>query len=607
MMDCVFLFCPSIALFWTLVFTIGLPILLKIFNPDLNRFNKDGTCISNNTGLQHASEDKCIGPHDMIFGRGKYPHPGIKTFRDLVIRSTQNLNKSITKRAREEVAQQIVDDWHALDPPGRFLEKHGGSDTWRDVGDEVAFRKTCQRVAQCFNKRGGATTHIQPKSSSPEQTMQVECQSQPLYENDVRNNTATLKQDEALAKRLQKDEEQTCIRPKRTLRKKTVRKKTDQVSIGKLDPLEKIGQHIVAYLRKSGWTQGQPKVNGIHYDVFYRPGVDKNNAEEGKDKITGYPKMAEYAFSHGVYEEYLKTVEGKEMVSSMEFFENPSDVFESCNDFTDGTKLKRQRVEHSNVAKNGLPIGGPGKLQSEKSMATREKEPTKQCSKATGIPMNEIHIGKINDSSCTKHRSDSCTSSYTASPLADYTKSQSQSASLHKSNFALKSRPSPVLPFLCARDDILDNEAGNATSDRHTFVLSANNDNMITRAPIQLTGAMSMSQISQQSPSDPCVSSYELMELFDDIQAKFIIAKKSNDTHGKDFYGHIVQWCKCKKNNVYFSLGQQKHIIQGLIDIFVSRKEKMEDAVKNIEEAVSIHENFILQIISDCKKKLRLS
>ncbi len=72
----------------------------------------------------------------------------------------------------------------------------------------------------------------------------------------------------------------------------------------KVDKLEYIGNYIANHV--SGW-EPQQRTNrlGLDYYVIYRVGVDKKTAVEGKDKFTGYDKLAIWAFKTHYYTQHV--------------------------------------------------------------------------------------------------------------------------------------------------------------------------------------------------------------------------------------------------------------------------------------------------------------
>jgi hypothetical protein len=89
------------------------------------------------------------GPNDCLFGRGggTNHHPGNKRYRKMVedkkekYLSSKRLDKPL-------VAMEIINDWRALDPPGRFLKQDERTKLWNDVGDRKAREKTSQALRE---------------------------------------------------------------------------------------------------------------------------------------------------------------------------------------------------------------------------------------------------------------------------------------------------------------------------------------------------------------------------------------------------------------------------------------------------------------------------
>eukprot|EP00581_Thalassiosira_minuscula_P001800 CAMPEP_0183745140 /NCGR_PEP_ID=MMETSP0737-20130205/66088_1 /TAXON_ID=385413 /ORGANISM="Thalassiosira miniscula, Strain CCMP1093" /LENGTH=485 /DNA_ID=CAMNT_0025980799 /DNA_START=1345 /DNA_END=2802 /DNA_ORIENTATION=- len=104
------------------------------------------------------------GIHDCLMGRGggTNHHPGNKRFRAMTeakkpkYLASKRLDKPI-------VAMEIIHEWRALHPPGRFLKQDAVTKMWYDVGDQKAREKTSQALREkisysvnekCTDKRG---------------------------------------------------------------------------------------------------------------------------------------------------------------------------------------------------------------------------------------------------------------------------------------------------------------------------------------------------------------------------------------------------------------------------------------------------------------------
>lgn len=101
------------------------------------------------------------GEHDVLLGRGggTNGHPGNVNFRDL-IKLHKKRYLAATKMDKPKVAQEVVEIWSRMDPPGRFLirsdDTKRGAGSVRDVGiiwiqvDEKEARK---KASQCLRER----------------------------------------------------------------------------------------------------------------------------------------------------------------------------------------------------------------------------------------------------------------------------------------------------------------------------------------------------------------------------------------------------------------------------------------------------------------------
>lgn len=117
------------------------------------------------------------GEHDCLFGRGggTNHHPGNKLYRKMVEdrKGTYLNSKRLDKPL---VAMAIINDWRAMDPPGRFLKQDETTKFWDDVGDKKAREKTSQALREKTpvkqrdgdgDERGERTARFEPGTSSP--------------------------------------------------------------------------------------------------------------------------------------------------------------------------------------------------------------------------------------------------------------------------------------------------------------------------------------------------------------------------------------------------------------------------------------------------------
>jgi len=85
------------------------------------------------------------GPNDVMTGRGggTNSHPGNIKFRRIVEDKKSTYQASSTKE-KTDLTKEVVADWRALDPPGRFLERNSETGLWDDIGDSLARVKCSQ-------------------------------------------------------------------------------------------------------------------------------------------------------------------------------------------------------------------------------------------------------------------------------------------------------------------------------------------------------------------------------------------------------------------------------------------------------------------------------
>mmetsp|Transcript_11013 Transcript_11013/g.20506 ORF Transcript_11013/g.20506 Transcript_11013/m.20506 type:complete len:899 (+) Transcript_11013:268-2964(+) len=119
------------------------------------------------------------GENDCLFGRGggTNHHPGNKRYRKTVEDRKETYLKS-KRLDKPLVAMGIINDWRALDPPGRFLKQDDKTKYWDDVGDKKAREKTSQALREktpvkqregeeYHHPRDQRTARFEPGTSSP--------------------------------------------------------------------------------------------------------------------------------------------------------------------------------------------------------------------------------------------------------------------------------------------------------------------------------------------------------------------------------------------------------------------------------------------------------
>jgi hypothetical protein len=78
---------------------------------------------------------------------GTNHHPGNKRYRKIV--EERKLDYVNSKRLDKPlVALEIIREWRAQDPPGRFLKVDEKTGLWNDVGDKKAREKTSQALRE---------------------------------------------------------------------------------------------------------------------------------------------------------------------------------------------------------------------------------------------------------------------------------------------------------------------------------------------------------------------------------------------------------------------------------------------------------------------------
>lgn len=95
--------------------------------------------------------DNIKEPHknDVLYGRGggTNHHPGNKRYRIMV--ECRKVDYVSSKRLDKPlVALEIIREWRAQDPPGRFLKMDEHTGLWNDVGDKKAREKTSQALRE---------------------------------------------------------------------------------------------------------------------------------------------------------------------------------------------------------------------------------------------------------------------------------------------------------------------------------------------------------------------------------------------------------------------------------------------------------------------------
>jgi len=102
------------------------------------------------------------GPNDVMTGRGggTNSHPGNIKFRRIVEDKKSTYQASSTKE-KTDLTKEVVADWRALDPPGRFLERNSETGLWDDIGDSLA-RVKCSALFREKKSKKRKATEVEP-------------------------------------------------------------------------------------------------------------------------------------------------------------------------------------------------------------------------------------------------------------------------------------------------------------------------------------------------------------------------------------------------------------------------------------------------------------
>ena len=88
--------------------------------------------------------------NDCLCGRGNVitEHPGNKRYREIVYSQQTRYLNCKGNGGKSMVAMEIVTNWRAQYPPGRFLKLDGATKLWNDVGNKKARLKVSQALRE---------------------------------------------------------------------------------------------------------------------------------------------------------------------------------------------------------------------------------------------------------------------------------------------------------------------------------------------------------------------------------------------------------------------------------------------------------------------------
>lgn len=124
--------------------------------------------INNNIDQKSWPMENIVNPgiNDCLMGRGggTNHHPGNKRYR--AITEAKKPKYLASKRLEKPlVAMEVIKEWRALNPMGRFLKQHPETKLWYDVGDRKAREKTSQALREKMtypldDKNEGTREHV---------------------------------------------------------------------------------------------------------------------------------------------------------------------------------------------------------------------------------------------------------------------------------------------------------------------------------------------------------------------------------------------------------------------------------------------------------------
>jgi len=245
----------------------------------------------------------------------------------------------------------------------KLTNPHNLDSRYTEIDDEEALKKICRDL----NRRMESANRWLPKSSA----------------KNISSAPNKLKR-----KNVDKENEHATKRPfKSTNRNERSHEITPETKKGSRSkssvhgcPLEYVGNYIANHVGNhvEGWEVQQRTNRRLcsDYYVIYRKGCNKKSAVEGKDKFTGYAKLALWAFETGYYTEHVvETEEGKEILEKLGIECEPYSIFNEALDL-------RQR--------SGLPaqLQAPESTTASSEDTREERQDTDAADRQVGCPQN---------------------------------------------------------------------------------------------------------------------------------------------------------------------------------------------------------------------------
>ena len=149
-------------------------------------------------------------------------------------------------------------------------------------------------------------------------------------------------------------------------------------------PLEYVGNYIANHVK--GWEVRQRTNRKLcsDYYVIYRTGCNKKSAVEGKDKFTGYDKLALWAFETGYYKEHVvETEEGRDILQKLGVECEPYSIFNEAANLAQRSGLAAQQEEPSQQ-----PVQAPESTEASSENARDERQDTNAADTQVARPQN---------------------------------------------------------------------------------------------------------------------------------------------------------------------------------------------------------------------------
>jgi len=153
---------------------------------------------------QAGREIQKPGPNDVMIGRGggTNNHSGNIKFRRMVEDLKATYKAATSRSEKRTIASNIITEWRALDPPGRFLERNDETGLWNDIGDVEAHKKCTvklrekETVRESKKRKAGEYDSDELSSSIPMVTdVDTSLSSMEIGKSTEANNTEHLEMD----------------------------------------------------------------------------------------------------------------------------------------------------------------------------------------------------------------------------------------------------------------------------------------------------------------------------------------------------------------------------------------------------------------------------